>query len=119
MVVDSVFGLRSRDFLIKSGQEDLVLWGTTRAAKALAALLDGQATLLRQLSEHAVQMVQAQFPTRPEDDSQLEEFGERKFVLHLMVLLCDHQAVKVKKSQILKTLMSRTEVSLSHNHEGC
>ena len=29
VVVDSAFGFQSKDFLIKRGQEDMILWGTT------------------------------------------------------------------------------------------
>ena len=53
-------------------------------------------------------MIQGQFP-RLKDNFQLEEFGERKVILHLMVLLYNYQASKVGINQILNSFMSRTE----------
>ena len=47
-------------------------------------------------------------------NSQMEEFGERKVVLHLMVPLHSHQAAKVRINQILNALMSKTEDFCSH-----
>ena len=101
IVVDSAFGLQGKDFLIKSSQEDPQI-------DARAVLLNRQATSLRQLSEHGMRMIQGQFP-RLKDNFQLEEFGERKIVLHSMVLLHNFQASKVGTNQILNTFMSRTE----------
>ena len=74
--MDSAFGLQGKDFLIKSSQEDPQI-------DAHAVALNRQATSLRQLSEHGMRMIQGQFP-RLKDNFQLEEFGERKTVLHLM-----------------------------------
>ena len=53
-------------------------------------------------------MIQGQFP-RMKDNLQLEEFGERKVILQLMVLLYNYQASKVGINQILNTFMSKTE----------
>ena len=47
VVVDSVFGLQSKDFLIKLNQEDPTCWGTTKSKAATAVLLSQQATSLR------------------------------------------------------------------------
>ena len=101
IVVDSAFGLKDKQFLIKSAQEDPQI-------DAWAVTLNRQATSLRQLSEHGMRMIQGQFP-RLKDNFQLEEFGERKAVSHLMVLLHNFQASKAGINQILNTFMSRTE----------
>ena len=55
-----------------------------------------------------MRMIQGQFP-RLKDPLQLEEFGERKVVLKLMVLLYNYQTSKVGMNQILNTFMSRTK----------
>ena len=83
MVVGSALGLQSKDFLIKSGEEHPILHGmTTRAEDARAVLLNRQATSLSFQGQRTI--------------FQLEEFGERKVVLHLMVLLHDHQAMQLE-----------------------
>ena len=71
-------------------------------------LPDWQAALLGQLPECRVRVIQGQCP-RLKDNMHLEEFGEQKVVLHLMVLLCNHQAPKVRTSQTSSALMSETE----------
>ena len=57
---------------------------TMRAEDARAVLLNRWATSLRQLSKCGMRMTQGQFP-RLKNDFQLEEFGEQKVVLCLMV----------------------------------
>jgi hypothetical protein len=114
VVVDSAFGLQARSFLIKSAQQDPARPGAT-AEEALQELrLNRQATSLRQLSEHGMRMIQGSFP-RLKDNFQYEEFGERKIVLHLMVLLYNFQASKVGINQILNTFMSKTEGFYSYS----
>ena len=54
---------------------------------------------VRQLSEWGMRTIQAQFP-RLKDDMQHEEFGERKVILHLMVLSCNFQASKARIVEI-------------------
>ena len=55
-----------------------------------------------------MQMTQGQFP-RLKDNIQLKEFGKQKVVWHLMVSLCNCQALKVGINQILNVFMSRKE----------
>ena len=80
----------------------------TRAQEKRAVASNNQATSLRQLSEHGMRMIQGQFP-RLKDNLQLEEFGERKVVLHLLVLLYNYQTSKVGMNQILNSFMSKTK----------
>jgi hypothetical protein len=114
VVVDSAFGLQARNFLIKSAQQDPAVPGATEAEAKRAVELNRQATSMRQLSEHGMRMIQGQFP-RLKDNFQFEEFGERKIVLHLMVLLYNFQASKVGINQILNTFMSKTEGFYSYS----
>ena len=100
--VDSAFRLGSRDYLIKSSQQDPID-GNFRTI-----VLNRQATSLWQLSEHGMRMIQGQFP-RSKDPMPFEERGDRKDILHLMVLLYNFQASTVGINQILNTFMSRTE----------
>ena len=99
VVVDSAFRLKGKEYLIKSAQDDPSPKNATREQQLQAVALNGQATSLRQLSEHGMRMIQGQFP-RLKDNMQLEEFGERKVVLHLMVLLYNYQASKIGINQI-------------------
>jgi hypothetical protein len=114
VVVDSAFGLQNKNFLIKSSQQDPARPGATEAEARREVELNSQATSLRQLSEHGMRMIQGQFP-RMKDNFKFEEFGERKVVLHLMVLLYNFQASKVGINQILNTFMSKTEGFYSYS----
>ena len=87
IVVDSAFNLQAKPFLIKSSQLDPV-----RDPEGI--LLNQQATSVRQLSEHGMRMIQGQFP-RLKDRMPLEEFGERRVIMHLMVLLYNYQTGEV------------------------
>uniref|UniRef100_A0A7S4AMZ1 DDE Tnp4 domain-containing protein n=1 Tax=Pseudo-nitzschia australis TaxID=44445 RepID=A0A7S4AMZ1_9STRA len=100
VVVDSAFRLASQPFLIKSSQTD--------PDNTQGIVLNRQATSLRQLSEWGMRMIQGSFP-RLKERLRLEEFGERKIILHLTVLLYNHQASTARINQILNTLMSRTQ----------
>ena len=110
IVVDSAFNLRQNNYLIQSSQSDPEPQepGVTRAQEKRAVALNNQATSLRQLSEHGMRMIQGQFPCL-KDNLQLEEFGERKVVLHLLVLLYNYQTSKVGMNQILNSFMSKTK----------
>ena len=108
VVVDSAFNLKDGEYLIKSGQHDPVPKNATREQELRAVALNRQATSLRQLAEHGMRMIQGQFP-RMKDNLQLEDFGKRKVILQLMVLLYNYQASKVGINQILNTFMSKTE----------
>ena len=109
VVVDSAFGLQSKNFLIKSGQKDPILrLTTTRTEDARAMLSTRWATPLRQLSECRMRMIQGQF-LRLKDNFQLEDFGEQNFESHLIVSPHNCRALKVGINQILSALMSKTE----------
>ena len=98
--VDSAFKLGDRDFLIKSSQQDLIdnHWGV---------VLNQAAMSLQQLSEHGMRMIPGQFP-RLKDSVQFKEFGERKVILHLMVLLYNYQIGQVGINHIKNSFMSQT-----------
>mmetsp|Transcript_15572 Transcript_15572/g.23047 ORF Transcript_15572/g.23047 Transcript_15572/m.23047 type:complete len:284 (-) Transcript_15572:82-933(-) len=83
IVVDSAFNVKNNSFLIKSSQKD--------PNDAAGDVLNCQATSLRQLSEHGMRTIQAQFP-RLTDRLRYEEFGGRKIIMQLMVLLYNFQA---------------------------
>ena len=106
VVVDSAFKLQGREYLIKSSQQD--------PDNANGIVLNRQATSLRQLSEWGMRMIQGQFP-RLKDRMGLEDFGERKVILHLLVLLYNYQASTVGINQILNTFMSKTDGFYSHD----
>ena len=108
VVVDSAFKLQEKDYVIKSSQQD--------PDNAAGVVLNRQATSLRQLSEWGMRMIQGQFP-RLKDRIVLEDFGERKVILNLMVLLYNYQASTVGINQILNTFMSKTEGFYSHDND--
>ena len=80
VVVDSAFASDSDEYLIKSNQTPKI------TATAEDMRLHQEATSVRQLSEHGMRMIQAQFP-RLKDNLKMEDFGDRKIILNLMVLL--------------------------------
>lgn len=113
IVVDSAFNLNNKPFLIKSAQEDPV--GTARGVQ-----LNRAATSVRQLSEHGMRMIQGQFP-RLKDKLEFEEFGDRKVILNLMVLLYNYTSTTIGINQIKNSFMSETagfksyEISVTAN----
>jgi len=114
IVVDSAFQFQVKDYLIKSSQEDPVLNDATEEESALAIVINSQATGLRQLSEWGMRMIEGQFP-RLKDNCQLEDYGERKVILHLMVMLYNYQTSKVGLNQIMNVFMSKTPGFQSYN----
>ena len=101
IVVDSAFNLSNQPFLVKSAQQDPI-------GDSLGVIINREATSVRQLSEHGMRMIQAQFP-RMLDKLPYEEFGERKVILQLMVLLYNYQASKVGINEILNSFMEKTK----------
>lgn len=93
IVVDSAFGLGNRDCLVKSAQID-PLGDPKRVAMNRAA------TSVWQLSEWGMCMLQAQFPCL-KDPLPYKEYGERRIILHLMVLLYNYNCSYVGVNQIL------------------
>jgi hypothetical protein len=97
VVVDSAFSRGAYPFLIKSSQED-------PAGEPEAVLAHRDATSIRQLSEWGMRMIQAQFP-RVTEPIQYEVKGERRIILHLMVLLYNFQTSEIGINQILNSFM--------------
>ena len=102
VLCDSAFNLVDAKYIIKSSQSEDPELG------ARGVLLNRQATSVRQFAEHGMRMIQGQFP-RLKDPLLLEEFGERKVVITLMILLYNYQTSKVGMNQILNTFMSKTK----------
>ena len=111
VVVDSAFNVRDKDCLIKSAQQDPI--GTDVDTAARGVSLNRQATSLRQLSEWGMRMIQGQFP-RLKDRMLYEEYGERRVIMQLMVLLYNFQTSTVGINEILNSFMSRTDGFYSH-----
>lgn len=106
VVVGSAFQPRSEEFLIQSSQTD--------PDDAEGSVVNRQATSLCQLSEWGMRMIQLSFP-RLKERLLLEEFGERKVILNLSVLLYNYQASTVGMNQIFNTFMSRTKGFYSYD----
>eukprot|EP00536_Pseudo-nitzschia_multiseries_P009138 jgi/Psemu1/200010/e_gw1.249.34.1 len=81
LTFDAAFKVRLSNYLIQSLQADQV------GAEAL--VLNHEATSLRQLSEWGMRMIQGQFP-RLKDRLLLEDFGDRKVILYVMMLLYNY-----------------------------
>jgi hypothetical protein len=101
VVVDSAFNLSDKLYLIKSSQGDPI------GAGSRGVTVNRAATSLRQLAEHGMRMIQGQFP-RLKDAMVLEDFGERKVILNLMVLLYNYQTSTVGINHIKNSFMSTT-----------
>mmetsp|Transcript_21055 Transcript_21055/g.58541 ORF Transcript_21055/g.58541 Transcript_21055/m.58541 type:complete len:322 (-) Transcript_21055:28-993(-) len=96
VVVDSAFNLSAKDFLIKSSQLD--------PPSEEGVVLNRAVTSVCQLSEWGMRQIQGGFP-RVKDLFFLEELGERKIILHPMVLLYNFQTSKVQVNTILNTFI--------------
>ena len=92
---------------MQSSDNDSTEEPSGKAARRTWALND-QATKLRQTAEHGMRTIQGQFP-RLKDNLLLEEQGERKIILHLMVLLCDFQCEKIGMNEILNTFRQKDD----------
>ena len=107
VVVDAAFMVTKKGYLIKT--------------KTLQKLADGReafqlnegAKAVRQLSEHGMRMIGGLFP-RLKDNVKLEEFGDRRIILHLMVMLYNWQTRKVGINHILNSYMSKTSGFVSY-----
>ena len=109
VVVNSAFNAsRNKKFLIKSAQNDPI------NATRYTIQLNRAATSVRQLSEWGMRMIQGQFP-RLKDKMEFKEFGERKVILHLMVLLYNFQTEEVHINMITNSFMSKTKGFYSYN----
>eukprot|EP00536_Pseudo-nitzschia_multiseries_P012703 jgi/Psemu1/32882/gm1.32882_g len=108
LTVDAAFKVRLSNYLIQSSQADQV------GAEAL--VLNREATSLRQLSEWGMQMIQGQFP-RLKDRLLLEDFGDRKVILNVMMLLYNYQTSTVGHNQILNVFMQKKNGYFSYDTE--
>ena len=100
IVVDSAFKLATKPYLIRSDQID--------PTNVHGVALNRAATSVRQLSEHGMRMIQAQFP-RLTDPFRYEEHGERKVIMQLMVFLYNFQASRVGINEILNSYMGKKD----------
>ena len=98
IVVDSAFGSEARESLLKSYQRNTDRQGRVRRDSEIHKA----ATSVRQLSEWGMQGLQASFP-RLKDRLRYEEFGERKVIVSLIVLLYNFRASTVGFNQISST----------------
>ena len=96
--VDSAFSTKNHNFLIKSSQADPV------SNDRMAFVVNQEATSMRQSAEWGMRALQASFP-RLKDRLLFEEFGERRLIMKLMLLLYNYRARKVGINQILNTYM--------------
>ena len=99
VVVDSAFKIGTKEYLIKSSQEDPL--------DERLLLINRQATSIRQLSEWGMRMIQGSFP-RLKDPLLFEEKGGRKIILRLMVHLYNFQTSLVGINQIMNSFMEKT-----------
>ena len=106
-MVDSAFGVHGRPCLIQSSNSDSTKEPGVDEAKS-SYQLNVQATALRQTAEHGMRTIQGQFP-RLKDNLFLEEQGERKITLHLMVLLHNFQCEKIGMNEILNTFRQKDD----------
>jgi DDE superfamily endonuclease len=100
VVVDSAFSKDNRPSLVKSHQNILDRNGAVREHSTRFR----DATSVRQLSEWGMRGLQGSFP-RLKDRLRYEERGERKIILHLIVLLYNFRASTVGLNQIQSTFM--------------
>eukprot|EP00536_Pseudo-nitzschia_multiseries_P017335 jgi/Psemu1/50459/gm1.50459_g len=96
LVVNSAFKLSRKPYLMRSSQSD-----PYNAADLT-------------LSEWGTQQIQGGFP-RIKDSMLLEETGDRKIILKLLVCLYNFQTARVGINTILNTYMSQTEGFFSYD----
>ena len=102
VVVDSAINLSSKPYLIQSSQDDPADNG------ARGVTLNRAATSVRQLSEQYEDDSKGQFRWL-KDPMVFKEFGERKVILNLMVLLYNYQRNTTRINHILNSFMSKTK----------
>ena len=99
IVVDSAFNIGTKEYLIKSSQQDTL--------DEHALLLNRQATPIRQLSKWGMSMIEGSFP-RLKYPLLFEEMGDRKVILRLMVHPYNYQTAQVGIDQITNSYMDKT-----------
>lgn len=106
--VDSAFSLSNKPYLIKSSQghpveaQDLETYRQQRE-------LNSQATSMRQAAEWGMRAIQSSFP-RLKDRFIYEEFGERKIIMTMIILLYNLRARRVGINQIKNVYMPALNV---------
>jgi ribosomal protein S30 len=106
VVVDLAFSKDNRPSLVKSHQNIMDRLGNIRESEN--RLRD--ATSVRQMAEWGMRGLQGSFP-RLKDRLIYEERGERKIILHLIVLLYNFCASTVGINQIQSSFMPHLERS--------
>ena len=106
VVVDSAFSKDNRPSLVKSHQNIVDRFGNIRESENRFR----DATSVRQMSEWGMRGLQGSFP-RLKDRLIYEERGERKIILHLIVLLYNFRASTVGINQIQSSFMPHLERS--------
>mmetsp|Transcript_30179 Transcript_30179/g.63112 ORF Transcript_30179/g.63112 Transcript_30179/m.63112 type:complete len:103 (+) Transcript_30179:300-608(+) len=92
IVVYQAFKVGYKPYLIRSQQQD--------PDDPQSLRVNHDATSVCQLWERGMRMIQGSFP-RLKDKMNYEVFGERKDILHLMVLLYNYQTDKVASIESL------------------
>jgi DDE superfamily endonuclease len=106
VVVDSAFSKDNRPSLVKSHQNIMDRLGNIRESENRFR----DATSVRQMAEWGMRGLQGSFP-RLKDRLIYEERGERKIILHLIVLLYNFRASTVGINQIQSSFMPHLERS--------
>jgi len=109
-VVDSAFPAGDKPYFIKSSAEE-------HARNAQELLVCADATSLRQTAEWGMNGFERSFP-RLQDCLRWEEFGERKIIIRLVVLLYNLRARRVGINEILNTYMPNLTVE-AQKYFGC
>lgn len=105
--VDSAFAKTERPFLIKSSQQPPIECDDIQQFRADVAVHEA-ATSMRQSAEWGMRAIQSSFP-RIQDRFLYEEYGERKIILKMMILLYNLRARKVGINQIKSVYMPDLE----------
>ena len=101
--VDSAFAKRERPFLLKSAQQPPAECDDIQQYRQQMAVYEAT-TSMRQSAEWGMRAIQSSFP-RIKDRFLYEEYGERKIILKMMILIYNLRARKVGINQIRSVYM--------------
>jgi hypothetical protein len=107
-VVHSAFSLKNYPYLVKSSQQDPAANNVSNFTRGVR--LNREATAMHQSAEWGMRAIQPSFP-RLKDRFVCEEFGERKIILKMMILLYNVRATLVGINQIINTYMPALNVN--------
>jgi hypothetical protein len=96
-VADSAF-IGTRPYLVLSGDDHV-------ATTAQEVLIKKDATSIRQMAEWGMRQIKAKFPRLCHGIIPLEDAGQRRIDISLMVRLYNHQVQTIGMNQILSTFM--------------